>query len=190
MEKQTPPDRNEPLSLRAYAKRRGVSVEAVSRAISKGRLTASVVRVGGVPKIADPDLADQEWTANTDLSKAPGYVKARGGAGTPPPAAQGDRGEAIEPDPDAQGEATIATASAREKHWRSKLAELQYKQRAGELVNGAEMADRMATDYGTVRTKLLGLPSKAKQRLPHLTLADLATLDEIVREDLEELATT
>jgi hypothetical protein len=82
----------------------------------------------------------------------------------------------------------LATASAREKHWRAELAELNYKQRAGELVNAAEMTAAMADAFSTVRTKLLGLPSKAKQQLPHLTLAELATLDEIVREALEGLS--
>jgi phage terminase Nu1 subunit (DNA packaging protein) len=154
------------------------------RAIARGRLQKALTADG---RIADPDLADAEWAANTDLSKAPGEVKARAAAAVQP-ADQGDQADPIEDEGDSQGAAAIAGASAREKHWKAKLAELQYRQRAGELVNAAEMADRMATDYATVRTKLLGLPSKAKQRLPHLTLADLATLEEIVREDLEELA--
>lgn len=69
----------EPISLRAYGRRRGVSVQAVSRAIATERLRESVVWRRGIPKIADPDLADREWTSNTDLSRAPDYVKARGG---------------------------------------------------------------------------------------------------------------
>jgi P27 family predicted phage terminase small subunit len=169
------PRAGEPLSLRAYARRRGVSVEAVSRAVERGRLVESVVRVGGVPKIADPDLADDEWAANTDLSRAPADVKARGEVD--------NGGEAP-----ADGEPTLATSSAREKHWKAQLAELQYKQRAGELVEAAAVTAAIAAEYLTVRTKLLGLPSKAKQQLPHLTLADLATLDAIVREALEALA--
>jgi len=38
------------------------------------------------------------------------------------------------------------------------------------------------------RTHLLGLPTRAKQRLPHLSNADLGVLDGLVRESLEELA--
>src|SRR5689334_21046405 len=59
----------EPMSLRAYALRRGVSPEAVSRAIRSGRLRDSVVTVGRSPKIADPELADREWAANTDPAR-------------------------------------------------------------------------------------------------------------------------
>jgi hypothetical protein len=65
----------EPMSLREYAKRRGISAMTVSRAVAKGRLVKSVVRdAQGVPKIADPVLADQEWDANTDYTHAPAAV--------------------------------------------------------------------------------------------------------------------
>src|SRR5690606_425861 len=63
-----------PMTCRAYAKRRGGSAEAVSKAISSGRLRESVTMIGGAPKIIDPDLADAEWEANTqprsDLPRA------------------------------------------------------------------------------------------------------------------------
>ena len=175
-----------PLSLRAYAAHRraqglaGGSLQAVQRAVKSERIVAALVRVDGVLRIADPEAADREWAANTDRSRAPASVK--------------DSDDDIDPlellDLEvAAGERTpLSKASAEEKHWKAKLARLNYEQRAGELVNAAEMAATMAADYTMVRTKLLGLPSKAKQRLPHLTLDDLATLDEIVREALEALA--
>lgn len=54
------------MTLTAYALRRGVTPKAVSKAVAAGRLSASVVRdKHGAPKIADPDLADREWEANT-----------------------------------------------------------------------------------------------------------------------------
>ena len=54
-----------PMSLRGYARRRNVSAEAVSKAVARGRLRRSVQILNGQPKIADPDLADQEWVENT-----------------------------------------------------------------------------------------------------------------------------
>jgi phage terminase Nu1 subunit (DNA packaging protein) len=167
-----------PLSLRGYAAHRkglglpGGSLQAVQRAIAGDRLRDSVVIVDGVKRIADPEAADREWAANTDLTKAPDCVKG-----------MGDEDEGEEP----QGP-SLSAASAREKHFKALLAELTYQQRAGELVNAAEMSAAMAEAFSLVRTKLLGLPSKAKQQLPHLTLGDLATLDAIVREALEGLA--
>jgi hypothetical protein len=180
---------NTPLSVRAYARHRGASHQAVLRAIARGRLSASLTTVDGVTKIADVALADREWAATTDLSKAPDAVKARAAAQAP--ATTDPILTIYSPDAPVEGtDATnLATASAREKHWRAELAELNYKQRAGELVNAVEMAAAMADAFSTVRTKLLGVPSKAKQQLPHLMLADLAALDAIVREALEGLAT-
>lgn len=173
-----------PLSLRAYAAHRkalglpGGSLQSVQRAVQRDRIT--VVTVDGLKRIPDPEAADREWAANTDHSRAPGYVKDLAGP----------QGDDEDDDLDSEGPAgSLATAAARQKHWQAELAELNYKQRAGELVNAADMAAEMADAFSTVRTKLLGLPSKAKQLLPHLTLADLATLDGIVRESLEELAT-
>ena len=183
------PDR-EPLSVRAYARQRGVSHQAVLRAIARGRLQTSLIVVAGVTKIADRARADQEWAANTDLSKAPDHIKARAAAleGDQDPEATTAEGDAPAAAAEGDEPASLANSSAIEKHWKAKLAELHYKQRAGELVHAADMTAAIAEAFSTLRTKLLGLPSKAKQQLPHLTLSDLATLDSIVRETLEALA--
>jgi hypothetical protein len=186
------------ISLRAYARHRDISVVAVSRAVKAGRLRASVTHDHrGQPKIADVGLADAEWTQNTDLSRAPGYVKARGNqavqtsarpSSTPPADALVDPEEARDLQA-ASGELTLSQASAEEKRWKAKLAELQYKQRSGELVDAKEMADSVAHVFTVCRTKLLALPSKAKAAIPHLTHVEVATLDDLVRQALEELAT-
>jgi phage terminase Nu1 subunit (DNA packaging protein) len=180
---ETPPNAG---SLRAYARRRkahglpGGSHQSVARAIAQGRLRASVgVGPDGQPGITDFALADQEWAENTDLTKAPGYLKDWAGG-------EGDDG--IESD-DPEDHSSVRTASAREKHWKARLAELNYKQRAGELVNATETAAVWSDFCSLVRSKCLALPSKMKQRCPHLTLEDLATLDQEVRDILTALAT-
>jgi phage terminase Nu1 subunit (DNA packaging protein) len=174
----------QPLSLRAYAAHRktqglpGGSLQAVQRAVQARRVT--VAMVDGVKRIPDPEAADREWAENTDRSRAPGWVKdwaddVEGG--------QDDDGQ------DDDGKASsLSTASAREKHWKAELAELNYKQRAGELVNAADVAAEYADFCSTVRTKVLGVPSRMKQAHADLTLAHLATLDELLREALAELA--
>lgn len=179
------------MSLRAYAKHRKVSAEAVRKAIKTGRLRKSVVDVAGTPQIADIALADREWAANTDLSRAHDDVKekaARQGnvlVFQEPQPHGGSLQRKVAPPPDP----SIAAASAQEKHWRAKKAELDYKRAAGELVNAHDISARLADLFTTCRTKLLGLPTKAKSQLPHLTLKDIAVLDTIVREGLEQLAT-
>jgi len=145
----------------------------------------------GSAKIADPDLADREWAANTDLSRASDAVKARA-ASEPttllePQAHGGALKRTIAPAVDGATADSIAASSAQEKHWRAKLTELKYKQASGELVNAQEVQTQLVDVFTTCRTKLLGIPSKAKLALPHLTHADIVTLDTLVRESLEEL---
>lgn len=189
-----------PLSMRAYGKRLGVSHVAVSRAISAGRLIHSLAwsADGKVIGISDPDLADREWAENTDLSKAPPLVKEQGAAriaavqqrdeatptaeSSPPPA------PAVPQDEEGKKESTIANASFREKHWKANHAELEYRQAARELIPKAEIKSEMMAVFRTVRTKLLGVPNAAKQRMPNLSREDLATLEALIREALEALA--
>lgn len=202
----TPAPPKPTISLSAYARHRGVSTEAVRKAIARGRLVQSITK-NDPPQIADVQLADQEWAANTDLTRAHDDVKQR--AAEPPGndtslhviagGRETERGRVIRMDePQAHGgslrreqlepDVSIAAASAAEKHWRSKKAELDYKRAAGELVDAKEITAAFTQLIVTSRTKLLGLPTKAKSRLPHLTLDDLNVLDDIVRESLEELA--
>jgi hypothetical protein len=149
------------------------------------------VIVNRVPQIADVKLADQEWAANTDLSRAHDDVKEKAAQQGrvlvfhEPQPHGGALQRQVAPSPDP----SIAAASAQEKHWRAKKAELDYKRAAGELVNAMEIQARIVDMFTTCRAKLLGLPSKAKSQIPHLTIADINTLDTIVRESLEALAT-
>jgi hypothetical protein len=58
-------------SLRAYARHRGCSPEAVSKAIKSQRLHDAVQWFAGVPRIMDFRRADREWQANTDQTRKP-----------------------------------------------------------------------------------------------------------------------
>lgn len=186
MAKQKTPRARAPWSFSAYARRRGVSVEAVRKAHRSGRLHRSIVMVNGKPKIADPALADREWAANTNISKLPAALLiARHGrrAGT-----RGDRGSRSAPRSDDTQQADLSDATRREKLARAQLAELKYRERAGQLVEAEEMKAAWIDHITIARTKVLGIPSKFKQRRPHQTLEDLADLDELLREALEDLA--
>lgn len=164
----------------ALARHLGVSRVAVSKAIKKGRFIESITERAGRPWFTDFHLAEREWHDNVDRSRAPLSVRLSGMGAS-------DEGEGDDEDPEHPA-TVLSKASAREKHWKAQLAELTYKERAGQLVNAEEVQEAIAEDYSTIRTRLLGLASKAKQRLPHLSFTDLATIDEMVREALEALA--
>lgn len=166
------------MSLRAYARHRGVSGPAVLAARDKGRLVECFRDSSGTmtAQIQNAALADQEWERKTDLSRAPIPVRQRAAGVAPLPA---EDGEAV---PD------MADASAREKHWRAKLAELKFKEAAGELVPAAGVRAELEGVFRSCRTKLLGIPSRARAAMPGLSLADVAKIEAFVREALEDLA--
>ncbi len=164
------------MSLRAYAIRRGVSAEAVSRAVEAGRLRESIVRdPRGAPKIADPELADRDWAANT--RPEPGRTPRRqpndmAAVQNPPPAET----------PDYQ------LARARRETALACMAELDLAERRGELIAVKQAREDVIDRLTTVRTLILGVPSRVAQRLPHLAGEVVPVLDDLLREALEELA--
>jgi hypothetical protein len=175
------------MSLRQYAKRRGVSAMAVSDACKDGRLKACVVRdpeTNRVKGITDPYLADREWAQNTDVMKAPPKEQAK--AASREAAAFPEIGDSL---PELAGEElTVANASAQDKYWSAKKRELEYREAAGELVAVSEVESKLVGVFTHCKTKLLAIPSRLKQSLPHLTTGDLAELEKLIRESLEDLA--
>lgn len=168
------------MSLRAYAKRRGVSPMAISDAVKHGRLSASVGRdENGVPKIRDPDLADREWLQNGDYSRHPERIPPTP-AGVPPVAVEAEEADPASP-------VSMHEAGTREKHWRAKLAELKYKEAVKELVQASEIRDEWTGILSAVRSKLLGVPSQARSALPSLTTDDVLILENLIREALSDL---
>ena len=162
-----------PISLRAYAKHRaaagltGATAEAVSKAISAGRLSKSIVRVKGAPKVRDADLADAEWAANTRAERVPL---------TGPTAPGGE--EPID----------FGEARARLEAAKAQLAELELAEKRAELVAVKEVDARMVGEYARAKTKLLAVPSKMRQRDPAFTLEQIALLEALIRETLNDLA--
>ena len=59
---------SDPISQAEYSRLRGVSRAAVSLAIKHGRIRAGAIEQDGKIKIL-PDVADQEWSINTDPSR-------------------------------------------------------------------------------------------------------------------------
>lgn len=82
----------------------------------------------------------------------------------------------------------LALAKARHEGARAAVAELQLRRLQGELVPLAEIRAEVTQRYTIVRTRLLGVAARVKQRAPHLAAADVALIDDLVREALEEIA--
>jgi hypothetical protein len=143
-------------------------------------------RLGSAPTVAPAPAKAQAATRAPGSGASTGDGAARHEPPRPPASAAAVIAE-DDSSPD-YSTLTLAEASAQEKRWKAKTAELDYRERAGELVSAADVATRTGNLFTLCRTRLLGVPSKAKALLPHLTLQDIARLEDLLRESLEELA--
>lgn len=169
----------------------GVTPTAVYEAIKSGRL--SVIRSKDGRELVQSDTMREEWTRNTQK---------RIGVGPKPPAGESAR-TALRPveqrrkareDPSlARTNETIPDydeSRARTEHLKAELLELERKQKESVLVKAEEIETKWVEIVTLARTKILGIPTKAKQRIPDLDTDAITLLDDIVRETLEDLATT
>jgi hypothetical protein len=136
------------LSSKAYAKHRGCTQPAVLAAISSGRLHRSVKRHGNGYQI-DVELADQEWSANTDS-----------GSGTP-----GHTSSQAQPAPDGDMPISYAEARAQHERFKARLAQLELEEREGKLVQADDVRRESYRAARLVRDALLNLPDRVAGEL-------------------------
>jgi phage terminase Nu1 subunit (DNA packaging protein) len=154
-----------PLTLNAYARHRrakrlpGGSIRSVVEAVAAGRID-----VGPGQTIADAEAADRAWEARTDHAKRPPSTNGHAWPGTLPEAR---RLESLE---------------------RARGLKLANDKLAGSLVEARAVERMFSTMLVTCKTRLRGIPSRAKQRFPDLTAAHLEGLAALIDECLVELA--
>lgn len=175
----------------------GVTPPAVYKAIKDGRL--SVVRTSDGRELVNSDTMRDEWHSKTQKRigvgpKPPGGTVER----TPLRPAEIRRNEAALAPPRPAAEPLARTTEpipdynesrARTEHLKAELLELERKEKEKILVKADEIEAKWVEIVTLVRTKLLGIPTKAKQRIPDLDTDAIGILDDIVRECLEDLAT-
>lgn len=77
---------------------------------------------------------------------------------------------------------------ARTEYEKANLLELDRKAKEGLLLYREDVERAQATALNISKTRLLGVPSTAKQRIPHLVLEEVEILTTLIREALDELA--
>lgn len=141
------------VSANAYAKHRGVSAQAVMRAINEGRLpTAAVQRESGRWDV-DVVLADREWRENTDTGQgAPAHAKNKPAtADTEPPA----DGQPL----------TYAEARAQHERFKARLAQLELEEREGKLLDATQVRAEAFRTARIVRDAMLNMPDRIAAEL-------------------------
>ncbi len=157
-----------------YARRRGVSEAAVSKAVKAGRITLIGGRI-------DPVIADLQWEANT--RKAIG----RGGAATtsasirlrahpesPPAYAQADDEAHGDDPPAAGGHFDYELSRAKREHHEAILAEAKAMERLGQLAEVSKVRAAMADIGRVVSDHLERLPDRVSAQItPGMSPADI-----------------
>ena len=168
------------ISQREYARRRGISHVAVSRAIAAGRVTT----VNG--KI-DPVVADREWVENTDQSKPRNRVT--GEPRRTRAALDPARPMALGGPEDAAGEPTMAAGYARARAarelYQAQLAKLELDRQRGILVRADEVKLGAFTMARKARDLLIALP----ERLAVVLAAegDAAEVQRLLEDEVEHI---
>jgi phage terminase Nu1 subunit (DNA packaging protein) len=163
----------------------GVSKQAVYKAVTEGRLTSKNCVDGQIR--VNSETMYEEWTRNS---------QSRIGVGPKPPGEKVDksalrsREERLSPRITKTSEAVpdYNESRARTEHLKAELLELERKQKEGLLVSTTDVEAKWVEIVVMARTKILGIPTKAKQRIPDLDVDAIEVLDAIVRETLEDLA--
>lgn len=141
-----------------YARHRGVSRQAVSKALRTGRI---VLVEGG--KI-DPEVADAAWRQNTDPSKPSNSV-----AGNPGGAVPGARRPVLRVQHVASGASTpgpdYQVSRAVRETYMAKLARLEYEVKTGKLIDAEESQQAAFADNRRVRDLLLAIPDRTAAQM-------------------------
>jgi phage terminase Nu1 subunit (DNA packaging protein) len=183
------------MKVREYARHRGVSHTSIRKAILSGRLIASITYDDKKRPVVDRDKADAEWM--------PGAKEMFNGGSTESNELkrnQIDHDDLPDADPDDPIERKrIQKETAKRKkelekakldHERAKadLAQLEVDEKIGKLVDASQVKSKWVNLANIVRTKIMGIPSKARQRIPEISSEQYVVLEAIVRETLEDLA--
>lgn len=177
-----------PLTQAQYARHRGVSREAVRKAIRDGRIFLD--RAG----LIDRAKADAAWRANTDPGKpsstamrTPGEPVVHGPAAPPPPAAFDAAASGVDTLPEGM---TYADARALKEWNQARTLDLKRRQLEGKLIEVEKVEDAAFRAARTARDTLMAIPDRLDAELA--AISDAAEvhrrLAEEIRRVCDELA--
>jgi hypothetical protein len=150
------------MSIRAYARHRGITHPAVRKALARGRITP--LRREGNCILIDSEAADRQWQQWQER------VQRR-----------------AEADHQHRTEASRAFSSARaiREHYRAKLARLEHDEKTGKLVDKDAVHVAAFNTARTARDVLLGIADRVAPQVPGRSLEDVRRL---LRNEVEHVA--
>lgn len=196
------------MTLREFGRWVDKTGEAVRKAIATGKIPADCVgtrtlKTGPgrqVPVIINPERARVCWGQSVDPNqvrdkrvlsegRAAAHARARGEEPKPRTAPPAGAGAAVEPITLPDGAVpSLAVSKAITAAYEAKTAQLLFEEKAKTLVNAEQIRIRYVTMIKTAVTKLRGVATKAKAKIPTLTVRDIEILEDLIDEELKELA--
>lgn len=145
----------------------------------RGALKGSPCILQAKPLRVDGDLLVSEYLARV----APHQAEAQQPAAKrePPP-------KQAPPPPEPAELPAYNDSRARSEYEKANLLELQRKTQEGLLLRREDVELAWGSAVNITRSRLLGVPSTAKQRIPHLEVEEVELLTTLIRDALDELA--
>lgn len=143
-----------------YGRLRGVSTQAVNKAIKSGRIAAAV----NENRFIDVDLADRLWAENTNpIAGEHGHI----GKGLKPQRTIVDAAIEIGIDPD--NLPTLVESKTIEAAYKAKLAKIEYEERSSILVEADEVKKSAFRIARLTRDAMLSIPDRLSAELAGMT---------------------
>lgn len=159
----------------------GSDPKEVTKAVQSGRLKVHLSTTGKRYLVLDE--ARRDWEKNRSQSptrkkktEQPAQAPVEKTEPSSPPVTQ------------VEGELSLTDYRTKSEKFKAAQAELEYNKTLGELVSAEDALKKWSHIISIARTKILGVASKCRQRIPELTNEQVGVIELIVRESLEDLA--
>ena len=175
------------VTMAEFARIKGVSIEAVRKAVKTGRLVNSLKITPGkkVPKI-DPVVAAAEWERNTDHSKRTNggdiRIEPRQTPYTKPDVIRHN-------EPIANGGPSITQSKAILEAYKARLARIEYELKIEKLVEASDVKEQAFRLGRQLRDSMLNIPDRVSAEFAGIAIAsEIHTrLTDEIRKVLEAL---
>jgi|LakMenE01Jun11ns_1017448.scaffolds.fasta_scaffold9756476_1 hypothetical protein len=190
----------DPLNWSAAAAIVGKSRQAVCDLVKRGVLTDCVVRDPNGRAIGVKDAASftEEYAAKVRPragggGKEAGRVAARSRRSKPALVSAAERAPQQHRPADRPRTTNAEVpdyneSRAKTEYEKSLLLEIERRQKEGQLVERESVVNTWAQLINSAKTKLLGVRTACRQRIPHLTAEEAEIIDALIRDAMEGLA--